>query len=105
MNDDAGGSAEDAIVGLQYELTAMMREATGLHEPIASLMAERLLQVLRRRFGGGDLYIPARDRAERDKAIRAEFNGRNLNDLCRRYEISRTRVYEIVGKNNCPVSP
>jgi Mor family transcriptional regulator len=43
------------------------------------------------------------DRAERDAAIRRDFNGRNRDELCREHGISKSRLYQIVGE--IPAAP
>jgi Mor family transcriptional regulator len=91
------GEAEDAAVTLHGEITVILQEEIGFNEHFATQFAERILQGIRRRLGGQDLYIPAPDRTARDAAIRREFNGRNRDEVCRKYGISRTRLYEIVG--------
>lgn len=93
---------EDTAVQLLYEVTAIVREETGLSESLASHFAEAITRGLRKRLGGQDLYIPANgshaERQERDVAIRREFNGRNLDDLCRKYGISQRQGYRIIGE-------
>lgn len=51
-------------------------------------------------MGGGPLYVPTRKeicRGARDRAIRAEFNGRNHRDLAKKYNLSLTWIRVIVG--------
>ena len=58
--------------------------------------AIRLAEVL----GGGPIYIPAMDsinRASRDRAIRAAFNGRNHRELSRTYGLCISSIRSIVG--------
>ena len=38
------------------------------------------------------------DRETRDEKIRREFNGTNRAEICKKYGIEKTRLYEIVGK-------
>lgn len=88
---------EDAAVALLYEVTAIVREETGLSEALASHFAAAITRGLRKRLGGAEFYIPAQDKAERDAALRAEFNGRNLDDLCKKYDITQRQGYRIIG--------
>lgn len=92
-------------MSLQYELTAIVRDEIGMNEHFASQVAEALMRGLRKKLGGQEVYIPVHDRRARDEAIRAEFNGRNQAEICRRYRISRSRLYQIVDPTNCPVFP
>ena len=85
--------AEDAAVQLEHEITAIVREETGLKEPMAEMMAKAIVRGMRERLGGDDLYIPAPDRSERYAAIRAEFKGTNLADVCKKYGVSARTVY------------
>lgn len=87
---------EDIAVELQYEMTSIAREETGLNEHAASQLADAIVQGLRRRFGGDYLYIPAADKRKRDDDIRREFNGLNRKEVCKKYNVSKSRLYEIV---------
>lgn len=92
------GGAEDAAVTLHDELTTIVREEIGLNENFASQFAARILAGLRKRMGGREVYIPSEDQTERDAAIRGEYNGRNVKELCQRYALSRSGLYRIVGR-------
>lgn len=87
----------DAAVALQYEITAIVREEIGLKEQLASQFANLILEGMRKRFGGADLYISTVDRVARNEAIRHDFNGRNHEEICRKYDISRTSLYRILN--------
>lgn len=94
----------DTAVALHSTFTSIMREETGMHEGLASQFAAALVRGLRRHFRGqrlGDYYLSEQtvaEREERDAAIRAEFNGQNLDECCRKYNLSKTTLYVIVGK-------
>jgi len=91
--------SEDRAVALQYELTAILREEVGLHEPFASQIAEAVMRGLRRRRGGDSLYVPKYgSRVVRDAAVVQAFDGRNRDAVCRRFEISRSTFYEILAR-------
>lgn len=89
---------DDAAVALLYEMTAIVREEIGMNELFASQIAEAITRGLRRRLGGDYHYIPAPDKAERDAAMRAQFNGRNLDEVARANKISRRQAYRIVTR-------
>lgn len=96
---------EDAAVALHYEITTIIREEAGVDEAHASKLAEDITRGLRKRFTGqylGEYYLAGgmtlRERAARDKAIRAEFTGANRAEICRKHNISKTRLYAIVGR-------
>ena len=91
--------SEDRAVALQYELTSILREEVGLHEPFASQIAEAVMRGLRRRRGGDSLYVPKYgSRVVRDAAVVQAFDGRNRDAVCRRFEISRSTFYEILAR-------
>lgn len=85
--------AEEAAVQLEHEVAAIVTDELGLKEPLAGIFAQAIVRGLRDRLGGDDLYIPAPDRRERYMAIRAEFNGTNLAEVCKKFNVSRDTVY------------
>lgn len=70
----------------------------GHAEHSARDMARALFGGLQRLRGGMEHYIPAEDREGRDAAIRAEFNGRNRDDVCRKFGISKSQFYKILSR-------
>jgi Mor family transcriptional regulator len=53
--------------------------------------------------GGEGIYIPKAEkvrRAARDRAIRAEFNGKNHRELARRYGLTVVWIRAIVAQNH-----
>ncbi|ROR25151.1 Mor transcription activator family protein [Comamonas sp. BIGb0124] len=113
------GQADDMAVQLEQEIVEILLQEGGMHERDAALQATVLVKGLRERLGGQrlgtrGLYIPAPDKSSRDEAIRQEWNGKNRRELMRKYNVRRSRFYEIIkGKPNqvvvalshlCPVS-
>lgn len=92
--------SEDAAVALHYDIASVICEEFGMEEALASCLAEAITRGLRARIGGQEVYVPAPGKRERDEAIRREFNGRNLTEVCAKHGISRSRLYEIVGGVN-----
>ena len=90
--------AEEAAVQLEHEMTQIVVEETGLREPLAGQLARAIVRGMRQRMGGEDTYIPAPDKSERNAAIRAEFRGTNLAEVCRKYGVGKSTVYDIVGQ-------
>lgn len=89
-----------SVIGADIR-TALRRG--GLDHRKSEEITKLVVGLLTERFGGRQIYIPARRRmviADRDRVIRSSYNGRNGNALCRRYEISRTRLYQIIRKKN-----
>lgn len=83
---------------LLAEITAIVREDVGLGDLLADTVATAITNGLRRRMGGQERYIPAEDKRARNEQIRAEFNGRNRDEILKKYNISKPRLYQIVNK-------
>lgn len=78
--------------GLQAELKLAEDEATSI--------AHGMVRWIATQAGGDALYCPKTLRADvavRNAAIRRDFDGRNRDELCRRYRIARSTFYGIVG--------
>lgn len=88
--DSATWWRDELIIGIQL--------ATGMNGEFAERFADSLLGIMRKRNGGREIYIPAPDNSERDAAIKREFNGRNLEEVMRRYGVSRSTVYRACSK-------
>jgi len=93
--------ADHAFV-LHAELTDAIREEGSLPETEASRLADAVIRRLRCKRAGQTIYIPGtlstRERHARDNGIRQEFNGRNMRDVCRKYDVSRNTVYRALGR-------
>lgn len=69
----------------------------------ALVMAEKIISAgIDLGAAGSVHYWPSRflgvDAKARDEAIREEFNGRNLNDVCNRHGVSARTVYRAVQR-------
>jgi len=67
---------------------------------IAEVIGLDNLLALARWVGGGSIYIPklgCLTRAERNRAIRAEFNGRNYRELAQKYGLTVRWVRALVS--------
>lgn len=94
-------------MSLGRTLTCAVMEVAGVDEETALTLVQRIIE-----WGGEnncvgrEFYWPASYRrftvAERNAAIRSEFNGRNLRDLCERYDVSHQTIYRIVRRNESP---
>ena len=89
--------AEDAALEWERNLLAIVREDIGMNERLAGAFARVLVDGLRHRLGGQELYIPAPDRSERDASIRREFCGGNIDELMKKHALSRASIYAIAG--------
>jgi Mor family transcriptional regulator len=83
----------------QQEMTEIVRERLSVGDPWASAMAREIVEGLRARLGGDDIYVPAPDRRARNARIRALFNGRNIDELCELFDLSRSTVYLICQRS------
>jgi Mor family transcriptional regulator len=66
---------------------------------LAEVVGIEAFRELVRVYGGGQLYIPLERevcRPQRDIAIRRAYNGRNVRQLARRYELTDRTVQRIV---------
>ncbi len=94
---------EDQSIQLHREFVEIVREEIGMNERFANDLASALVRGVRKRYGGqtmgcrGAIYVPAPDKSERNKAIRTEMKGSNAQEICRKYKISRSRLYQIIG--------
>lgn len=75
------------------ELKTIVREELQMSDVFAEKVSEVILCGLRRRIGGQEVYLPAEDKAKRNAQIRAFFNGRNMDEVCRLYGVSPDTVY------------
>jgi Mor family transcriptional regulator len=89
---------DDTHVQLLYVLTSALRDEAGMTEQEACCIARQALSGMSKTHGGLYLYCPMRafvDRAQRDAEIRRRFNGRNLDELQRKFGLKRRRLYQI----------
>lgn len=91
---------EDIAVSLRWKISKIIRvQAPFLTEQYAESLAAAVMDGLRLEYGGDRLYIPSPEKARRDEAIRREFNGRNRKEVCGKYGVSKSRLYEILGQD------
>ncbi len=73
-----------------------------LHSKVENSLADELrdaiVDALYKQAGGDTVYILKKPKLDRE-ALRAEFNGRNIDDLCARFQITRQRVYQILNES------
>lgn len=88
----------DAALELEAMLGESLALCLGLPPLPSAELAGKLVCVLRLRHGGGEVYIPAASRAERDAAIRAELRPGNAGELAARHNLSISAVYKIANR-------
>lgn len=91
LNRDADTAAE-----LHRILTASLTRRFGLPEIVAAALADEIAIEVRNEVGGSEIYIPSPSRQARNAAMRAEFSGNNIDELAKKYRLSRRQVERIV---------
>jgi len=91
---------ESSALFLQREMQEILKTETGLHDEFAAMIAVALVRGWRKRAGCQRIYIPAEPRhaEDRDTQIRREFNGTNKAEVQKKYNIKKSRLYEITAK-------
>jgi Mor family transcriptional regulator len=89
---------ESSALFLQREMQDIITTEIGMKPEFAALIASALVAGWRKRAGCQRIYIPAVPaKLDRDTQIRREFNGTNREEICRKHNISKSRLYQIVG--------
>lgn len=74
--------------------------AHGINPDLAVEAGREAAEFLRGHWGGQNVYMPKGtlyELSERDLEIWDRWNGRNVLELCREYDISRQRLYQIIA--------
>ncbi|WP_161624002.1 Mor transcription activator family protein [Methylohalobius crimeensis] len=77
-------------------------ERKGLDSEKAFDIAKEAVEAVSDVCGGRQVYFPmgvSIRTALRDEQIMREFNGRNIDDLSRRYRLSHARIYQILDNH------
>jgi Mor family transcriptional regulator len=82
---------------LQRDITACIQDSIGLHDRIAAELAANVVKRLQAAWGGKEIYIPAPDSKERNALIKADFNGKNHVEVCKKHGISLRTLYRVIG--------
>jgi len=92
----ASTSSEEAAIQLTRDFGRLV-EIVLSNPRTAALIAALLVDALRQEHPGERPYIPAPDKSARNAAIKSQFNGTNLEEVCREHGVSKTTVYRIAG--------
>lgn len=100
-------TATKPIATLADVLTDVLIREIGMPVTTAETLADALvIGAARLGHGGTSYHLHTLDYLTRDEVserIRAEYNGRNVQILARRYGKSRSTIYRILRRNeNCP---
>jgi len=66
----------------------------------AELFCAGFTRQLGDRIGGDRIYLARRDNTVRNAAIRAEFDGDNIDALAHNHGLSRASIYRIVARES-----
>lgn len=86
----------DAAIQWERDIADVLRGALVHNEQLLGLLARSIVHGLREQLGGQELRIPAPDKTARNAAIRQEYNFRNVDELSRKYGLSKRMIYKIV---------
>lgn len=67
---------------------------------ISTIGLENFMKMIKK-YGGKNIYIPKDGAMEKiilEHTIKNEYNGRNISQMSRKYDISRKRIYEILKR-------
>lgn len=97
-NKRASGNNNRSILSVIGTEVVRAMKNNGIDRQKAVSVSEQFVCRIAEQFGGRQVYISHRRNAlvKRDRLIRSHYNGRNGHELCRRYDISRTRLYQIL---------
>ncbi len=71
-----------------------------LFEEFYRFCKEHSIERVVKEYGGGNIYIPSFKRMGRDKEILKRYqSGINLRDIAKEFELSITRVRDIIKSN------
>ena len=74
----------------------------GINQVQAISASIKAVEKLRSEIGGNNVYLPKRttllQKRARDRAIKTEFNGRNEDEISRKYKVSRSTIYRACRK-------
>lgn len=85
----------EVMAGVLQDFCGSRGISIGEREAFAG--ARQFAEALKKFARRGTLYSPTLWKIERNAAIKAEFNGRNLREVMERWDVSRTTVYRICG--------
>lgn len=90
------------------ELTSWLSEVTveelpATYQSLARILGVELTLKLAEELGGTSIYLPKTDKLIqqlRDRKIRDEFDGGNHKTLARRYQLSESRIRQILAETD-----
>lgn len=89
----------ELIADLEAQATACLLSIAPVDRDMATQISKQLAQHLTNNWRGQIIYFPKNHGGtldERDKQIYAEFNGKNHQQLAKKYDLAVQQVYKIV---------
>ncbi len=89
----------ELVTDVVDKLTILFINEFKLDKPTAMLIAHRAVRLITDDWGGQLIYIPKNmsgKLSERDINIWKDFNGKNHNELARRYDLTLQQIYKIL---------
>lgn len=86
-------------MGEEKDMELKMEDLQEQHRPYAELIGIDNLLRLADYVGGTQIYIPKKEellKSRKYNLIREEFNGNNIKELARKYDVSESTVYRLV---------
>lgn len=97
---DTGLNPDCSKIEELKQLFAVILLRFGESTQLADDKSTALIQAMRRKYPGGAVYLSQATKTELDDKktkFRAEFNGKNLPALCKKYQISPRQGYRWLG--------
>lgn len=97
---DMHTDSHDVILDLADHIKNMLEEH-GIESSLADQCAISTADHLAKHWGGQNIYIPKRfgkGLIERNRKIYSEFDGRNITELAKRYNLTDNAVYGIIRR-------
>lgn len=89
--------SEDIYQQIQHEIR-QVADAFGISESVSGDFSTAITNRLQRLLGKNTVYFPCLGNTEqRYAAIKADFNGRNHTEVCKKHGISRSTLYRAVN--------
>lgn len=92
-------SEEDNIfIDILNDIVVTISDSAGINEPMATQLANKVVQELQERYGSKRVYIHAKRWQKIKQHVLSEWNGNNLDELVDKYKISKRRIYQILNQ-------
>lgn len=91
-------SSTDEAAHWVHDMREILRDRLAVQDPWASAMAVEIVEGMRHRLGGARVYLPRPNIEVRNEQIRRLFNGRNVQEICRRFGVTKSTVYRVCNR-------